>query len=62
MSSHSDFGISTKDIEEIISKRTAEVIKSKGGIEAIAKALRTDLKDGIHSDEKNTDYMERKKV
>eukprot|EP01080_Neovahlkampfia_damariscottae_P005843 gene5843-9666_t len=57
----SEFAISTKDIEEIISKRTPEVIKAKGGYEEIARNLRTDLKDGIDPDERSNNFHERKK-
>jgi hypothetical protein len=57
-----DYSITVDDIEEIISKRTAAVIKDKGGYEGIAKALGTDLKSGISLDEKSSNYAERKKV
>jgi hypothetical protein len=57
-----DYSLTVDDIEEIISKRTASIIKDKGGYDGIAKALGTDLKTGISLEEKRSNFSERKKV
>jgi hypothetical protein len=55
-----EFQIKPSELDQLIKARSLALIENLGGVENIAKCLKTDVKSGISKDEKKDNYLERK--
>jgi hypothetical protein len=55
-----EFQIKPSELDQLIKARSLALIENLGGVENIAKCLKTDIKSGISKEEKKDNFSERK--